>query len=210
VLIPRQTLILARWPTVSGAGPTRRRVLAAAATLSVAPAAALTGCTLPVRIPEVPDPLESPARRAEADATQASTVAQLASRADPVLAAAARALATDRRTHAATLRAELRRVRPSPAPHSPAPHGPDPHRPDPHRPDPHRPDPHRPDPHSTSPPVAPQPPTPELASARGALTEAVRAAHDEAAGLVMTLPGYRAALLASVAACCASHAALLS
>jgi hypothetical protein len=42
------------------------------------------------------------------------------------------------------------------------------------------------------------------------LTEAVRAAHDEAAGLVMTLPGYRAALLASVAACCASHAALLS
>ena len=195
MLFPRQTLILARWPTVSGAGPTRRRVLAAAATLSVAPAAALTGCTLPVRIPEVPDPLEPPARRAEADATQASTVAQLASRADPVLAAAARALATDRRTHAATLRAELRRVRPSPAPHSPAQHSPAPH---------------GPDPRSTSPPVAPQPPTPELASARGTLTEAVRAAHDEAAGLVMTLPGYRAALLASVAACCASHAALLS
>jgi type IV secretory pathway VirB10-like protein len=96
----------------------------------------------------------------------------------------------DRRTHAATLRAELRRVRPSSAQHRPAPP--------------------RPDQHSTSPPVAPQPPTPELASARGALTEAVRAAHDEAAGLVMTLPGYRAALLASVAACCASHAALLS
>ena len=33
---------------------------------------------------------------------------------------------------------------------------------------------------------------------------------DEAATLVLTLPGYRAALLASVAACCASHAALLT
>jgi len=165
---------------VSEAGPTRRRVLAAAATLSVAGPAALTGCTLPVRIPEVPDPLESPARRAEADATQASTVAQLAAGADPALAAAARALATDRRTHAATLRAELRRVRPRPAPHS------------------------------ASPPAAPQPATPELTSARGVLAQAVRAAHDEAAGLVMTLPGYRAALLASVAACCATHAALLS
>jgi hypothetical protein len=165
---------------VSGAGPTRRRALAAAATLSVAGPAVLSGCTLPVLAPELPDPLESPARRAEADATQASTVAQLAARADPALAAAAKALATDRRTHAATLRAELRRVRPRPAPRA------------------------------ASPPVAPQPAIPELVGARGVLAQAVRAAHDEAAGLVMTLPGYRAALLASVAACCASHAVLLS
>jgi hypothetical protein len=50
---------------------------------------------------------------------------------------------------------------------------------------------------------------PDLTGARASLTEAVRAAQDEAAGLVMTLPGYRAALLASVAACCASHAAVL-
>ncbi|HWR46527.1 MAG TPA: hypothetical protein VN327_02740, partial [Pseudonocardiaceae bacterium] len=63
---------------------------------------------------------------------------------------------------------------------------------------------------SAPPPVAPLTANPDLASARGALVQAVHAAQDEAAGLVMTLPGYRAALLASVAACCASHAALLS
>jgi hypothetical protein len=38
----------------------------------------------------------------------------------------------------------------------------------------------------------------------------MHAAQDEAAALVLTLPGYRAALLASIAACCATHAALLS
>ena len=67
----------------------------------------------------------------------------------------------------------------------------------------------RPTARSASPPVAPLP-APDSAGARRALAQAVRAAHDEAAELAMTLPGYRAALLASVAACCASHAALLS
>jgi hypothetical protein len=177
---PQQTGVLARWSTVSGAGPNRRRVLAAGATLLLAGPAALTGCTLSARAPEGPDPLESPARRAEADTALAAGVAQLAVHADPVLAAAARALAADRMAHATTLRAELRRARPRPASGS------------------------------ASPPVAPLPANPDLASARGALTQAVHAAQDEAAGLVMTLPGYRAALLASVAACCASHAALLS
>jgi hypothetical protein len=177
---PQQIGVLARWPTVSGAGPNRRRVLAAGATLLLAGPAALTGCTLSARAPEGPDPLESPARRAEADAALATGVAQLAVHADPVLAAAARSLAADRMAHATTLRAELRRARRRPASSS------------------------------APPPVAPLTANPDLASAGGALTQAVHAAQDEAAGLVMTLPGYRAALLASVAACCASHAALLS
>jgi hypothetical protein len=181
---------------MSGAGPRRRRVLAAGATLLLAGPAALAGCTLPARAPEGPDPLESPARRAEADAALATAVARMATQittqptgqiatqpaghADPVLAAAATALAADRMTHAATLRAELGRARPRPASRS------------------------------ASPPVAPLPTTPDLTGARGALAQAVRAAQDEAAELAITLPGYRAALLASVAACCASHAALLS
>jgi hypothetical protein len=191
---PQRTRALARWSAVSAACPHRRRVLAAGATLLLAGPAALTGCAVPVFAPQRlisalqrrafappgPDPLESPARRAEADAALAAAVAQLAAQADPVLAATARALAADRMTHAATLRAELRRVRPR---RSSA---------------------------GGFPPVAPPKADPDLATARGALTQAVRAAHEEAAGLVMTLPGYRAALLASIAACCASHAALLS
>ncbi|MGH3865173.1 MAG: hypothetical protein ACRDQ4_03375 [Pseudonocardiaceae bacterium] len=184
VLAAQQTGVLERWSIMPGAGPHRRRVLAAGATLLLAGPAALAGCTLPTRAPKGPDPLESPARRAEADAALATAVAQLATQpaghADPVLAAAATALATDRMTHAATLRAELGRARPRPASRS------------------------------GSAPVAPLPAIPDLAGARGTLAQAVRAAQDEAAELAMTLPGYRAALLASVAACCASHAALLS
>lgn len=170
---------------MAGAGPHRRRVLAAGVTLLLAGPAALAGCTLLAHAPEEPDPLESPARRAEADVALAMGVAQMAGHADSVLAAAVRALAADRMTHAATLHAELRRARPKPAPRNTSP----------------------PD---TSPPVAPLPVTADLAGARGALAQAVRAAQLEAAELAMTLPGYRAALLASVAACCASHAALLS
>jgi hypothetical protein len=161
-------------------------VLTAGATLLLAGPAALTGCTLSARAPEGPDPLESPARRAEADAALATTVAQ----AHSALAVEAGALATDRMAHATMLRAELRRARPGPAPRSASPSA-------------------VPPPVAT-PPVAPPPANPDLAGARSALTQAMHAAQDEAAGLVMTLPGYRAALLASVAACCASHAALLS
>jgi hypothetical protein len=181
VLAFQQTGVLARWPTVSGVGPHRRCVLTAGATLLLTGPAALTGCTLSARAPEGPDPLESPARRAEADAALATTVAQ----AHSTLAAAAGALAADRMAHATMLRAELRRARPGPAPRSASPS-------------------------AVPPPVAAPPANPDLADARSALTQAMHAAQDEAAGLVMTLPGYRAALLASVAACCASHAALLS
>lgn len=100
--------------------------------------------------------------------------------AHPAVAAPAVALAADRQAHATALRVELHRVRPTTAPASSVP--------------------------STAPVVA----TADQAAAPDALAEAMRAAQDEAAGLVATLPGYRAALLASVAACCASHAALLA
>lgn len=110
-------------------------------------------------------------------------LAQAVANVHPALATAAKAVATDRQAHAAALRAELRRVRPSPAPASSS---------------------------------APRPPAPEpvaatlRSAAQDELVGAMRAAQNEATGLVGTLPGYRAALLASVAACCASHLTVLS
>jgi hypothetical protein len=188
MLDPQPTGGLARWPTVSRSRPSRRRVLAtgaASASLLLAGPWVPTGCTSPARAPDGPDPLESPARQAEADVALAQAVAQMADHAGSVLAATARALAVDRMAHARTLRAELRRVQPAPVPGSAAGS-------------------------AAPPPVAGPPATVDLAVARAALTQALRVAHDEAAGLVPTLPGYRAALLASVAACCATHAALLT
>ncbi|MGH8920735.1 MAG: hypothetical protein ACRD0H_20780 [Actinomycetes bacterium] len=145
--------------TLIGAGPT------------------LAGCTSSAPPPLAePDPLEGPAERAESDVALALAVAG----AHPTLTATAAAFAADRQVHATTLRAELRRVRPSPAPAS------------------------------TTPSRAPIIAAVDQAAARDELAGAVEAAQDEAAGLVAMLPGYRAALLASVAACCASHAALLA
>lgn len=177
---------------MSQARPSRRRVLAAGATttaLLLAGPMALSGCTAPAAVPERPDPLESPALRAEADAAAAIAAARLVTDADEGLATAAKALAADRMAHATALRAELRRVRPGPASRdtvapvtSPA---------------------------APPPPASPLPATPDLAATRSALIRGMRAAQDEAAALVLTLPGYRAALLASIAACCATHAALL-
>lgn len=100
--------------------------------------------------------------------------------AHPALETRAVALAADRQAHAIVLRGELHRVRPSPPPIS------------------------------STPPTTPVMATADQAGAPDALAGAVRAAQDEAAGLVAVLPGYRAALVASVAACCASHAALLA
>jgi hypothetical protein len=152
--------------------------LAVGTALLITGPAALTGCSSSARAPSGPDPLESPARRAEADAALAQAVGQTEAQANPALAASARELAADRMMHATALRAELRRARPVPA--------------------------------STSAVPPPAAAAPGLSAARTALAQAARAAQDEAAGLVVTLPGYRAALLASVAACCATHAALLS
>ncbi len=98
------------------------------------------------------------------------------------LAAAANALGADRAAHARALRAELHRVHPDPMPSSTV---------------------------KPPPTVAPAV-SPDQAVAQAALTQAMRAAQDEAAELAITLPGYRAALLASVAACCATHTAVLT
>lgn len=167
----------------------RRRILATGAVLLVAGPTVLAGCTgaTPVA-PEEPDPLEQPARRAETDSVLAQAVAQMATESaaredGQALVTAATALAADRMAHASTLRTELRRARPATVPSSTAPSAPP----------------------TPVPPLA----VADLASARAALLQGVQAAQDEASQLVTTLPGYRAALLASVAACCASHAAVL-
>ncbi len=167
-------------------------MLGAGAALLVAGPTVLAGCTgsTPVA-PEEPDPLEQPARRAEADSALAQAVAQMAAeiahqvdgQAQPALVTAATALAADRMAHAITLRTELRRARPRTVPSSSAPLAPP----------------------TPAPPLA----VADLASARAAVLQAVQVAQDEASQLVATLPGHRAALLASVAACCASHAAVL-
>ncbi|MGH3824044.1 MAG: hypothetical protein ACRDRA_14625 [Pseudonocardiaceae bacterium] len=186
---------------MSQARPSRRRVLVAGATttaLLLAGPTALTGCTTSPPMPEGPDPLESPARRAEADTAQAITAAQLVVDTDAGLAAVASALAADRMAHATALRAELRRVRPGPVPDGAAAPAASPAAPSSTEPPP-----------TSPPPAGSSPASPDLAGTRSALIRAMHAAQDEAAALVLTLPGYRAALLASVAACCATHAALL-
>lgn len=122
-----------------------------------------------------------PLERPARRAESDAALAQSVAEAHPALAEVAGGYAADRRAHAAALRTELRRVRPAPASSSPAP-----------------------------PPPAPPPAPADEEQARDALAGAVRAAQDEAGGLVGGLPGYRAALLASVAACCASHAVVLS
>lgn len=102
--------------------------------------------------------------------------------AHPALAPTATALAADRQAHATALRDELRRARPEPTPA----------------------------PGSPVPPAITATTGDGVTGGRAALAATVQAAQAEAAGLVATLPGYRAALLASVAACCASHAAILA
>lgn len=181
---------LAKWLTVSRARPSRRHVLgtgAATALLLLGTPVALTGCSPWSSGREGPDQLEAPARRAETDAAQASAVAQMAAgmpnRTGAELAAAAKSLAADRTAHANALRAELHRAQTGTASTTRAP---------------------------APPPAAPPAAAPDLANAQSALTEAMHSARDEAAALVMALPGYRAALLASIAACCATHAALLT
>lgn len=156
----------------------RRRVLGAGARGGAAlllGGAALASCTQR-RAPRPPDPLEPVVRRAAADARLATAVAMT----HPALAEAATALATDREAHAAAVRAELRRVRPTPA--------------------------------TGTTPATPsgRPPAPtDPTTARRELDDALRAAQDEAAALVGAAPGHRAGLLSSIAACCASHRAVL-
>ena len=134
----------------------------------------VAGCATAPPAPPPPDPLHALLTAALADATLADAVAA----AHPPLAAAARALAADRRTHAASLGAEVLRATPSPPVPTPV---------------------------SSAAVVVPA----DRAGAVAALVEATRAAQTQAAGLVAFLPRYRAGLVASVAACCASHLAVL-
>lgn len=158
----------------------------AAGALLVTGPMTLAGCTVSVpTAPDEPDPLAAPAQRAEADVALAQALDQAIDQGgageQAELATAARMLAADRQAHANALRAELRRANPGADPSSSAP----------------------------VPPPAPVIAGSDRAGAREALATAIRAAQQEAAGLVATLPGFRAALLASVAACCASHAEML-
>jgi hypothetical protein len=176
---------LAGSTAVTVARPARRRVLAAALgagalALGVPP---LAGCTPAQSTPPPPDPLEPVAEQAEIDVRLATAVAA----AHPDLARSAAALASDRRQHAAALRAELRRVRPVPPATAPS---------------------------STTAPASTTAPPPVVApldpaDARATLAGALQAAQDMVSVLVAAVPGHRGALLASIAACCASHQALL-
>lgn len=160
--------------------PSRRRVIAVGAATG---ALLLTGSAGLTGCTSSAPPAPAQPDPLELPAKRADSdaaLAQAVAAAYPELAAAAGAFAADRRAHGAALRAELQRVRPSSAPSSPA----------------------------QSPP-APVPAAAGQAQARDALAGAAQAAQDEAAGLVPRLPGYRAALLASVAACCASHPVVL-
>jgi ribosomal protein S12 methylthiotransferase accessory factor YcaO len=164
------------------ARPSRRRALAAGATTA---ALFLAGPAVLAGCTASTPASEAP-DPLEAPARRAAADVALAAavaEAYQALAATARALAADRAAHAAMLRAELHRAHPDLAPPSAA---------------------------QPTPPVPPPPVSPDPATAQAALTQAMRAAQDEAAALVITLPGYRAALLASVAACCATHTALLT
>lgn len=156
--------------------PTRRQMLAGTVGVLVTAAVAGAGaCTGRPAEPPAPDPLRALVTAALADAELADAVAA----AHPPLAAAAGAVAADRRAHALALDAEVTRATPSPTPSS-----------------------------TTAPSAQVAPPDPAAATA--ALVAAVRAAQDQASALVTGLPRHRAGLVASVAACCASHLAVLS
>jgi len=157
------------------------------AAIAVTGGYALIGCTAgEPPPPPPPDPLEPLIAAATGHAALADSVAA----AHPPLAAAARQVATDRRAHAGALTAEVRRATPSPV--------------------------------TTSAPArsggtgganasgtigSPAPADP--AAARTALLRAASDAQRQAAELVGALPRHRAGLVASVAACCASHAVVL-
>jgi hypothetical protein len=172
----------------------RRRVLRLALAVPAA-AAVATGCTGTTRRKE-PDPLVALADAARADAALA--VAAVA--ADPALAARVEPLRAARTEHAAALDAEVVRVggvpgtatpmaTPTAAPAAPpsgaagAP--------------------------ATAGSTAPGTATPRVVTL-AQVREAVAASQQGAADLVPDLPAERVGLVASVAACCATYAAVLT
>ncbi|MBP2477165.1 hypothetical protein JOF53_006037 [Crossiella equi] len=142
-------------------------------------AGALAVAAVPLASACTPEPAQEQPDPLEALLTRASADAALAkatATTHPALAAQAGTVAGDRQQHAEALRKELERARPARA-SSTATAAP-----------------------STQPPAVPG----QQAAALTALREAATAAEKEAAGLVTGLPPYRAGLVASVAACCAS------
>jgi hypothetical protein len=150
------------------------------AAIAVTGGYALIGCTAGEPPAPPPDPLEPLIASATGNAALADSVAA----AHPPLAAAARQVATDRRAHAGALTAEVRRATPSPVTTSP-PGG------------------------TASSGTVGSPAPADPAAARAALLRAASDAQRQAADLVSALPRHRAGLVASVAACCASHAVVL-
>jgi hypothetical protein len=124
--------------------------------------------------PEKPPPPDPLADLAARAKADAATASAVAT-AVPALAAAAGEIAAAREEHATALRAEVDRERPPVSSTSPKP----------------------------SAPPAEQPPA-DPAAARTLLIEALTSAEKQAGELVATLPTYRAGLVGSVAAGCAS------
>jgi hypothetical protein len=131
--------------------------------------------------PEQPDPLIALAAQARADVAAANGVAA----AHPDLADSARLVASVREQHATALQREVDRLHPPPTSGA-AP---------------------RPAPSTSAPPAAAQV---GAATARAALMTAMTTGEQQASNLVPTLPRYRAGLVGSVAAGCASLREVLS
>lgn len=125
-------------------------------------------------------PLPDPLAPVAARAEADVVLAEMVAADHPDLAAAATAIAADREQHAVALRNELRRARPGPSSSA-----------------------------SPRPSAAAVTPAPDVAAARASLLDALGDAREQVAALVGHAPGHRAALLASIAACCASHEAVL-
>ncbi|GLZ40077.1 hypothetical protein [Actinokineospora sp. NBRC 105648] len=131
-------------------------------------------CTPAPKAPPPPDPLAALAARARADAALATAVGT----AVPALAAPATEVAKARTEHAVVLQKEVDRERPPVSSSGSA----------------------APTTSATAPPTAPADP----AAAKKALVDGLTAAEKEASGVVATVPRYRAGMVGSVAAGCAS------
>ena len=161
--------------------PTRRQVLAGSVRCS-ALASVLGAAGLVAGCTSGPPapPTPDPLQALVTAALADAALADAVAAAHPPLAPAAHALAADRRAHAGSLGAEVVRATPSPLPSA-----------------------------SSATAAAAVVVPPDRAAAAAALAEATRMGQAQATGLVAGLPRYRAGLVASVAACCASHLPVL-
>ena len=157
-----------------------RRRALALALLASAAVGSLAACGSGSDRPDEPDPLIALADAARADAALAAA----AIAADPELTARVEPLRAARVEHAAALNAEVLRVGGTPG--SAAPTAPPP----------------------SADPAAPAGVTQSVTLAR--VREAVATSQRGAAALVPDLPAERVGLVASVAACCATYAAVLA